>query len=148
MDSGDGIRERGVEKFVLNAPLGDSGATVLEAELSPISISLRDEFPMQEIEEEGVDENGEEIICTAYKEPPLFAGVCLKDGTIYTAITGAGSLGYTGEDSDLYQKTWALNRVIDVEQIESLMFVKSYPEGEQPFAKKNLYFVLVETESR
>ena len=136
------------KKFVLNAPLGDSGATVLEAELSPISISLSDDFPRQEIEEKGIDENGEEITCTTYKEPPLFAGVCMKDGTIYTAITGAGSLGYTGKDSDLYQEMWALNRVIDVEQVESLLFVKSYPEGEQPLAKENLYFVPVETESR
>lgn len=121
--SGDGICERGVEKL---------------PELSGREIPHG----------KGIGENGEEITCTTYKEPPLFAGVCLKDGTIYTAITGAGSIGYSEKNSDLYQEMWALNRVIDVEQVESLLFVKSYPEGEQPLAKENLYFVPVETESK
>ena len=36
-----------VKKYELNAPLGDSGATVIQAELSPISVFVSYDFPKQ-----------------------------------------------------------------------------------------------------
>ena len=68
----------------------------------------------------------------------------MKDGTVYTGISGAGINGYTAEDSDIYESLTALERVIDVDQVESLLFVKSYPDSRQPLTEENLYFVSVE----
>ena len=125
----------------LNEELGDSGAAVVKAELSPISVSLLYDFPMQEETELGEDADGEPFVYTTYVEPPYFSGVRLKDGTLYTGISGAGSSGYADENHELYEFTTALNRVIDVDQVESLAFVRFYPEGEQALTEENLYFV-------
>ena len=132
-----------MKKYEVNVPLGESGATVLQAELSPISISVSTEFPMQKETQEGTDENGEVFTYTTYKEPPSFTGVRLKDGTIYTGISGGGICGYRTEDTDVYEVTVAFERIIDVDQVESLLFIKSYPEGEQPLTEENLYVVPV-----
>ncbi|MDY3250248.1 MAG: DUF4179 domain-containing protein [Candidatus Choladocola sp.] len=133
-----------VKKLELNAPLEGSEAVILEAELSPISVSVTYDFPRQSETEMGTDENGEATVCTTYKEPPYFTGVRLKDGTIYTCISGGGISGYETEDTDIYKSITALERVIDVDQIESLLFIRSRPEGEQPLTEENLYFVSVE----
>ena len=132
-----------MKKYTLNIPLENSGATVLQAELSPISASVTYQFPRQKETEKATDENGEEITHTYYKEPPILTGVRLKDGTIYKGISGSGISGYISDDSDLYRNTAALERVIDVDQVESLVFVKSSPESEQPLTEDNLYFVSV-----
>ncbi len=128
----------------MDTALGDSGASVVKAELSPVSISVVYDFPMQEETELGTNENGEPIVSSTYAEPPFFTGVRLKDGTLYTSISNGGSAGYTDESYEFYESKTILNRVIDVDQVESLAFVKSYPEGEQPIAEENLYFVPVE----
>lgn len=135
-----------MEKYELNTRLEETGAAVVAAELSPISVSITFDFPRQQETEKGIDENGEEITLTTYKEPPYFTGVRLKDGTIYTGIAKGGISGYTAENSDIYEHTAALNRMIDVEQVESLLFIKSCPEGEQPLTEEHLYFVPVKTE--
>ncbi len=132
-----------VRKYKLNSALGDSGATVLEAEVSPISVSVRYDFPRQEITERVMDENGKESLSTMNKEAPVFTGVRLKDGTIYTGISNGTYGGYTAENSNIYEDTTLLNRLIEAEQVESLLFIKSYPEGEQPLTEENLYFVPV-----
>lgn len=135
-----------IEKYELQASLENNGTTVLEAEFSPISISLTYEHPKQEILEKVIDQNGEEITHTIYKKPPLFTGVRLKDGTIYTNLTDGWSSwisGYAEENSDIYECTVSLKQVIDVEQVESLLFIKSYPEDDQPLTEENLYFVSV-----
>ncbi|MDO4320908.1 MAG: DUF4179 domain-containing protein [Lachnospiraceae bacterium] len=135
-----------VVKYEPNTALGDSGATLLTAELSPISVSLTYDFPRREETEEAIDENGNPFMHTTYAETPYFYGVRLKDGTMYTGLAGGGVNGYKEDNSDIYEVIRSLDRVIDVEQVESLLFIKSYPEGEgeQPLTEENLYIVPVE----
>ena len=128
----------------LNAPLENSDATVLKAELSPISVSVTYQYPRQGETKTAFYEEGEEFEYQEFKEPPYFTGVRMKDGTIYTGISDAGMGRYESEDSDRYEYTAGLSRVIDVEQVDSLLFIKSYPEGEQPLTEENLYFVSLE----
>jgi hypothetical protein len=110
--------------YQLNAPLEDHQTTVLEAEISPISFHIT-------------------YNVSTFEEPPYFTGVQLKDGTIYTGINGAGYEGYSEENPDIYESTGAFTRIIDVDQIESLLFIRSYPEGTQALTEENLYFVPV-----
>jgi hypothetical protein len=112
--------------YKLNAPLEDHQTTVLEAEISPISFRITYDFPKQEA-----------------AEPPYFTGVQLKDGTIYTGINGAGYEGYSNENPNIYESTGAFTRIIDVDQIENLLFIRSYPEDGQALTEENLYFVPV-----
>lgn len=139
LEGGDDIR-----MLEMNAALGDSGASVSYAELSPISIKIVYDFPRQEESELVADEAGQTGICSLYAEPPAFSGVRMKDGTVYTRLANAGSEGYLDEDSNEYQRIAALNRTVDVNQIESLLFIKTYPEGENALTEENLYIVPVE----
>lgn len=128
------------QTYVLNAPLGESGATIRQAELSPLSAEILYEFPRQEETETAYDTNGEEMIHTFYAEPPYFYGVRMKDGTI-CHFSGAGSMGYTEDDKDIYRNITVSGRMIDAEQAADLLFVRSYPEGAEPFKEENFYIV-------
>jgi len=131
-----------MKECTLNIPLGDTGATVVKAELSPISLRAEYEFPRQQVTDTGLDENDEEISFDSYAEPPQLSGVKMKDGTLYPFIyLGPGSLGYESEDTDIYMTAFAIDRIIDVEQVESLLFIKSYPEDEEPLTEDNFYIV-------
>jgi hypothetical protein len=132
--------------YEMDAPLDDHDATVLEAEISPISFRITYQFTKQEQSESALDENGDEIDITTFAEPPYFTGVQLKDGTIYTGINGGGYEGYSDEDSDTYISSGVFTRIIDVDQIENLLFIRSYPEedGEATLTEENLYYVPVQ----
>lgn len=133
-----------VEVYALQAPLGDSGAVVTKAELSPVSIHAEYDFPMKQVTEEGIDENGQPIEVHTFAEPPFLSGVKMKDGTLYPYLMDGGSMGYDNEDLNTYMVTFATDRIIDVEQVESLLFTKSYPDDGSVPTEENFYIVPVE----
>lgn len=125
--------------------LGDTKATVKHVEISPVSMRVVYDFPRQEIEEKGYDESGEEIISKTYAEAPWLTGVKMKDGTTYMYLyRGPGSFGYASEDSDEYTLTYSIDRILDPDQVESLLFVKSYPEDGQPLTEDDVYIVPIQ----
>lgn len=132
-----------VEEYEPNAALGDTGIIVTKAEITPISLYTELDFPREEIVETTLDENGVETEYTTYTEPPQLMGVKMKDGTLYPLIyLGPGSLGYLDETSNRYMISFAIDRILDEKQVESLLFIKSYPEGdEEAFTIDNFYEV-------
>lgn len=54
---------------------------------------------------------------------------------------GPGTMGYVDDVSDTYEVRFAIDRILDVNQVESLLFVKSYPEGEEEYTEDNFYVV-------
>lgn len=136
-----------------NEKLGDTGAIVTKAEISPISIKAILEMPRREIKETGYHEIQEEIDgeivqrsepfeFVSYEEPPLLTGVKLVDGTILPFLyMGPGTMGYINDVSDTYEARFAIDRILDVNSVESLLFVKSYPEGEEEYTEDNFYVV-------
>ncbi|MCD8014949.1 MAG: DUF4179 domain-containing protein [Lachnospiraceae bacterium] len=138
--------------FNLDAELGDSGATVIQAVLSPLSATIYYEFPYSEYTVEADDEDGMTRITTLFDEAPAFIGFRMKDGTDIRYLTGGGSNGYDNDMNDtengkknIYRVIQGYGRVIDVDEIESLLFVKSLPEesedGEAVLSDENLYIV-------
>lgn len=126
----------------LNAALGDSGAKAARAELSPISMMVEYEFPRQEGQEIYIDENGQEKMGTFYSDPPQLAGVRMKDGTVYTSINrGPGVSGYESKESSKYRLMFAIDRVLDVEQVESLLFWRADTGREGGSIEENYYIV-------
>lgn len=117
-----------MKEYTLNAPLGDTGATVVRAEITPISLLVEYEVPRE------VDLNQMDM-----------PGVKMKDGTLYPFLyLGPGSMGYQSDDSDLYVAAFPIDRIIDADQVEGLVFIKSYPEDEEPLTEEHLYIVPVE----
>lgn len=133
-----------VRTLTLSDPLGDTGATVIYAEISPISLYVRYDFPMQETTIEGVNENGEPITSSDFVEAPPITGVRLKDGTFQGYITGGGSMGYLDEDREVYTCSFALDRILDTDQVDALLFLKALPEEARAMTEEDVYVVPVE----
>lgn len=137
-----------VRRETLSAPLGDSGATVTYAEISPISVYVTYDFPLQIEPIEGQNEKGEAITSTTFVEAPDICGVRLKDGTLMTNIVGGGTNGYVSDNQNVYTVSRALVRVIDTNEIDALLFMKSAPEagadGSYRWTEENLYIVPLE----
>lgn len=106
--------------------LGDTGATLIAAEISPISIKT--------------------VIQTkpaTSKEPPALIGVKLKDGTFYPYVTSGGQRSYDAKQGQ-YEFIDGTERILDVEQVESLLFLKSAPKiGEEELTEENCYEVKI-----
>lgn len=125
----------------VNEKLGDSGATVTGAEVSPISIKAVYDFPAKMIKEKAYDESaGTEYEAEMLAEPPLLAGVKLKDGTLVMDTQG-GVLGYTDGGKKNYEERYGMGRILDVDEVESLLFVKKPLEEERELTEDDLYVV-------
>ena len=104
----------------ISLPIGGTGCTVTDVRLSPIYISMSLQVPRETYpagDDEGIP-------------GPLFSGVKLKDGTVYDQLAGRGYADYTDDKSDAFRQNWALHRVIDPDQVESLLFTASTGSAE------------------
>ncbi|MCI8727148.1 MAG: DUF4179 domain-containing protein [Hungatella sp.] len=124
--------------------IGDSGAVVNHADISPISLQVTYDFEAQPEEIEGVGEDGQPITSTLYKEPPVLTGVRLKDGTLLVGICNGGMTSWEDLEKGIYKETFATSRVIDTEKVDALLYLKPDGNGETMFAEENLYIVPVE----
>ena len=122
------------------AVLGDTGATLTEVVLSPISLKLVYAFPMQTFEEIGLNEYGEQIPVRTLKEPPLPGGVVLRDGTELRDITGGGILGYTGNETEVFTVEMNLSRIIDPAEVTALL-LHEVGYGDVPASEMTWYTV-------
>ncbi len=115
-----------IYKAELNEPLDGTNVSVIGAEISPVSIKAVYDAPRTVIAEPAENEAGEAVTHETYAEPPALAGVKLKDGTLYPYIyMGPGQMGYVDETSDRYVEMFAVDRILDVNQVEALLFRKS-----------------------
>lgn len=130
-----------VRSCELSEVLGDSGSTVIEAEISPISLHVAYDMPLETVPIDGVNENGEAITSSTFKEAPKLTGIRLKDGTMLTGITNGGSEGYSDDNDNIYYADYATNYIIDPAQVDALLFIKSIPDSDVPLTEDNLYIV-------
>lgn len=138
-----------VRKVTLSEPLGDSGAMVVYAELSPISFYIQYDFPLRKEPSDAVDGNGVAVVSETFAKAPEFIGVHLKDGTYMLYVADYGVVGYRNESENVYVAARASVRVIDTSQVDALLFVKDLPirqhDGEYELIRENLYIVPIET---
>lgn len=104
--------------------LGDTETIVTGVELSPVSMRVTYDFPKTEPRmEEFEDENGEIQTIAWPAQPPFAFGIRLKDGTVMKYISaGSESTGYTSEEGQEYVVSFPLDRVIDLDQVEAVLF--------------------------
>ena len=120
----------------IDKEIGDTGAVLKEVEISPISMSVMYEFPRKVLTETGYQEEAfteadgaeryESVPFTYeyYEEPPYATGVRLKDGIILWGINaGPGSSGYTDEKGDIWVNCFGTGKILDAEQIASILFI-------------------------
>ncbi len=73
--------------------------------------------------------------------PPAIMGVKLKDGTIYPFLADSGSAGWDADNTNLYRATFANDRMIDVDQVQSLLFRKNVREDGGAYTEEDFYVV-------
>ena len=101
----------------MDIPLGESGAILKEVEISPISMRAVTEIPDGKYLIYGSAEKG--------VRPPCLNGVIMKDGTVYVDLyPGMGGSEGMPEGSGQHIVECALDRILDVNQVESLLFTK------------------------
>ena len=106
------------KSFELNTVLENANITVLSAAISPISIRVDYEVTGELQKQE--DDNG----------LPAVSGVVLKDGSRLLYLFNGGQSGYwEGSDTQAYLLA-TFDRVIDVDQVQSLLF--RLHAGDQP----------------
>ena len=118
--------EEGAVKAQPEAALGDSGATVTSVALFQTSAVICYDFPKQELQGKAVDENGNIVTFTEYAEPPAFVGLQMQDGTVCAEglLSGGGSSGYINAEGDVFVTRVSFAKVIDPNQVQSLLFLK------------------------
>lgn len=146
------------KETVINVPLGDTGATVIGTEISPISIGATYNFPRKsEKMELPEDEAREQALAAGVEvedietnfetpiDPPRLMGVKMKDGTLYPYIyMGPGGGGYVDESSDECYTRFAIDRILDVNQVEALLFEKEYAGDVVVPTEDNFYVVPID----
>ena len=101
--------------FEVNEKLGNTGATVTNVIITPITMETHYDFPKTEVKEGNLSE---------YKDPPVLRGVILKDGTVYVPVTFRELERYApGSDSE-YIVTGQASYILDPNEIESLLYVE------------------------
>lgn len=114
----------------VDATLGNTGAVVSECEVSPIS--LRAMIDTSNMKTEKLPDG------TAY---PKLSGVKLKDGTLLTCITDGG-IEFNKMDGK-WEVIYSISRIIDVDEVESFLFVKSSWEEGETCSEDNFYEVSI-----
>lgn len=124
--------------------IGDSKVIVSVAEISPISLQVTYEIEAQPEKIEGVGEDSLPVSTGKYKEPPILTGVRLKDGTLLIGICNGGMATWDDMEKGIYRENFATSKVIDIEQVDGLLYLKSDLEGETVIDEEHLYIVPVE----
>ncbi len=137
-----------VRKIVLDTTLGDSGATLKYAEISPISVYVLGEFPLQKEETESENGKGETILNETFVYAPDFVGLKMKDGSLLTYIINGGTVGYPDSEKEVYRWACSITPAVDPEEIDALLFQKSIPQtnarGTYECREEDLYIVPLE----
>ena len=107
----------------LNQPLSDTGITLLEAEISPLSLRITYDSPL-----------------IVWKSMPL-TGVKLTDGTLLTGIA------IKTDFSDRHETRFPIEPLLDIDNVEGLLFMESYPENGAALTEENLYIVDLPSDS-
>lgn len=124
----DGTSESMIKK--MNAPIGKTGAIVTECEVSPIT--LRAVIDVSNMKKEMLEEGA---------EYPYLSGVKLKDGTLLTRITEGGR--ETALKRGKVEVLFSTNRIIDIEEVESFLFVKKGWEDGEKCTEDNFYEISI-----
>lgn len=108
------------------------GANVGMVTLSPLSVVVRyDNWERSIMDEPVINEDGTVSSKESYKEPPMLWGVKMKDGTVISDISGGpGYGGYMDETGNAYESSFGFGKIIEVEQVEGLLFGNPTVKGE------------------
>ena len=114
----------------LDAAIGDTGVTLVAADISPLSFSATVETDRLWEDDFEMEENF-----------PFLCGVMLEEGTQYLLLKNGGTEGYIDKENLLYQMTYQTNRVLDPDKVTAFLFQKNIPITERALTEDDFYVV-------
>ena len=128
--------------YEMNESLGDTGATVKEIEISPVSCHITYEFPRTEITKEFTLADGTTETSTEHEEAPWPQGVKLKDGTLLTMLYGGpGTSGFVDDTTNTYVASYSFYLDIFLFVLERVLFTKDTINVGEIATEDNYYCV-------
>lgn len=123
--------------------LGDTGAIVTSAKITPITLSVTYNWPRQTVKNEAKDDSGNIVTFDEIVEPPRLLGVRLKDGRLLQNIGNGGSMGYLtdNENDTTYQVFWQTNRILNPQEVDALLFYKNDPVDDREMTEADFYVI-------
>ena len=101
--------------FEVNEKLGNTGATVTNVIITPITVETHYDFPKKVTKEGNLSE---------YKDPPVLRGAILKDGTVIVGVTFRELERYVPNSDSEYVVTGQAKYLLNPDEIESLLYVE------------------------
>lgn len=118
------------QKFDFNKEFGNTGTKLIRANISALGLEIISEYPK---ECNYTDANGEQ-------QPPAFAGVKMKNGKVYLGIADGGASEFQNDNKyRTYKEVISTNQILDINQIESLLFFKKNLDNSKAYKAENYY---------
>lgn len=161
--------EKNILRSDPNAPIGDTGITLLKTEISPIAISVL-------LQVDGADLRTDKTELLNHADPMLsemldqaanrFVGIRTKDGVLQLGLGLTKASGFRTVYGDyavsnelqeyrdsvrknnavLLRSSKQTNRIIDPEQVDAILFLKEYPCEKElsELTKEDLYLIPIQ----
>lgn len=123
------------ENFAVNHEFSQYGVTVKNISITPLSMEITYDWPRNVISEQAITDDGSMTEIQYFEEPLAARSFRLKDGTTVDIPRGSmQSSGYADEAGTEYADSIAFSKVVNIDQIESVLFGE---DGSEVLLKHN-----------
>lgn len=119
------------EGLAVNQTIGDTDTVVKSIEVTPLSLTIHYDMPRKKVTKQSYGDDGVTTWET-YEEPWFLYGFRMKDGTVRQMVFQSQEQGYDDETTEAYTVKYATDQIVEVEQINSLLYVKPGGNVQEP----------------
>ncbi len=119
------------EGLPVNQTIGDTDMVVKSIEGTPLSLTIHYDMPRKKVTKQAYGDDGVTTWET-YEEPWFLYGFRMEDGTVRQMIFQSQEQGYDDETTEAYTVQYATDQIVNVDQINSLLYVKPGGNLQEP----------------
>ena len=119
------------EGLPVNQTIGDTDMVVKSIEGTPLSLTIHYDMPRKKVTKQAYGDDGVTTWET-YEEPWFLYGFRMEDGTVRQMVFQSQEQGYDDETTEAYTVQYATDQIINVDQINSLLYVKPGGNLQEP----------------
>ena len=119
------------EGLPINQTIGDTDMVVKSIEGTPLSLTIHYDMPRKKVTKQAYGDDGVTTWET-YEEPWFLYGFRMEDGTVRQMVFQSQEQGYDDETTEVYTVQYATDQIINVDQINSLLYVKPGGNLQEP----------------
>lgn len=119
------------EGLSVNQTIGDTDTVVKSIEITPLSLTIHYDMPRKKITKQSYGDDGVTTWET-YEEPWFLYGFRMKDGTVRQMVFQSQEQGYDDETTEAYTVKYATDQIVEAEQINGLLYVKTGGNLQEP----------------